>query len=151
MPTTAGSSPPVNSAAIETPVTAPIVISTRLGGIVSLIAPEAESSATRSPSFAPRAFISGNSAGATAAMSAAFEPEMPETRYIAPSSTYCRPPRTWPISEARKSTIARARPVISISAPRNTNSGTDSRMMCDMPSSMRLTTMVSGVVVVKIR
>ena len=29
----------------------------------------------------------GNSTGATAAMSAAFEPEMPETRYIAPIST----------------------------------------------------------------
>ena len=37
--------------------------------------------------MAPRRFISGNSTGATAAMSAAFEPEMPETRYIAPSST----------------------------------------------------------------
>ena len=77
----------MNSAAIETPVTEPIVISTRLGGMVSVCAPVAESSATRSPGFAPRCFISGNSTGATAAMSAAFEPEMPETRYIAPTST----------------------------------------------------------------
>ena len=76
---------------------------------------------------------------------------MPETRYIAPSSTYCRPPRTWPSSVARKSTIARASPVISISAPRNTNSGTDSRISVDMPSSMRLATMVSGVRVVSAR
>ena len=68
-------------------MTEPIVISTRLGGTVSVCAPVAASSATRSPSSAPRAFISGNSAGATAAMSAAFEPEMPETRYIAPIST----------------------------------------------------------------
>ena len=77
----------MNSAAIETPVTEPMVISTRLGGMVSVCAPVAESRATRSPGLAPRAFISGNSTGATAAMSAAFEPEMPETRYIAPTST----------------------------------------------------------------
>ena len=85
--TTPGSRPPVNSAAIETPVTEPMVISTRLGGMVSVCAPVADSSATRSPGLAPRCFISGNSTGATAAMSAAFEPEMPETRYIAPTST----------------------------------------------------------------
>ena len=85
--TAAGSKPPVNSAAIETPVTEPMVISTRLGGTVSVCAPVAASSATSSPSRAPRLFISGNSAGAMAAMSAAFEPEMPETRYIAPIST----------------------------------------------------------------
>ncbi len=74
-------------AAIETPVTEPIVISTRLGGMVSDIAPDADSSATSSPGFAPRFFISGNRTGATAAMSAAFAPEMPDTRIIAPSST----------------------------------------------------------------
>ena len=52
--------------------------------MVSVCAPVAESRATRSPGFAPRCFISGNSTGAIAAMSAAFEPEMPDTRYIAP-------------------------------------------------------------------
>ncbi len=77
----------MNNAAIDTPVTEPMVISTRLGGMVSVCAPVAESRATRSPGLAPRAFISGNSTGATAAMSAAFEPEMPDTRYIAPTST----------------------------------------------------------------
>ena len=77
----------MNSAAIDTPVTDPIVISTRLGGMVSDIAPEEESSATSSPGRAPRRFISGNSTGATAAMSAALDPEMPDTRYMAPSST----------------------------------------------------------------
>ena len=79
---------------IETPVTEPTVISTMLGGMVSDIAPEADSRPIRSPSRLPRFFISGNSAGATAAMSAAFAPEMPETMYIAPNSTYCSPPRT---------------------------------------------------------
>ena len=77
----------MNSAAIDTPVTEPMVISTRLGGMVSVCAPVAASRATSSPGSAPRFFISGNSAGATAAMSAALEPEMPDTRYIAPIST----------------------------------------------------------------
>ncbi|GJE15238.1 hypothetical protein FOHLNKBM_6318 [Methylobacterium longum] len=77
----------MNRAVIDTPVTEPMVISTMEGGIVSVCAPVVASSATRSPSLAPRAFISGNSTGATAAMSAAFDPEMPDTRYIAPTST----------------------------------------------------------------
>ena len=77
----------MNSAAIDTPVTEPMVIRTRLGGIVSVVRPVAERSATRSPGLAPRAFISGNSTGATAAMSAALAPEMPDTRYMAPTST----------------------------------------------------------------
>jgi hypothetical protein len=77
----------VNSAAIDTPVTEPMVISTRLGGMVSVCAPVAASSASSSPGLSPRARISGNRTGATAAMSAALEPEMPETRYIAPTST----------------------------------------------------------------
>ena len=77
----------MNSAPIETPVTEPMVMSTRLGGTVSVCAPVADSSATSSPGFEPRSRISGNSTGATAAMSAALAPEMPETRYIAPTST----------------------------------------------------------------
>ena len=85
--TSAGSSPPVNSPAMLTPVTEPMVISTSEGGIVSLIAPEAASSETSSPSSAPRRFISGNSTGATAAISAALDPEMPLTSTMAPSST----------------------------------------------------------------
>ena len=77
----------MKSAAIDTPVTEPIVMRTSEGGMVSVCAPVAARSATRSPGFAPRLRISGKSAGATAAMSAALEPEMPETRYIAPIST----------------------------------------------------------------
>ena len=41
--TRAGSKPPANKAEIETPVTEPIMISTRLGGMVSLIAADAAS------------------------------------------------------------------------------------------------------------
>src|SRR6266851_2040743 len=85
--TAAGSSPPLKRAAMEMLVTEPMVSSTMLGGMVSDMAPEAASSATSSPGAAPRFFLSGNSTGATAAMSAAVDPEMPETRYIVPSST----------------------------------------------------------------
>src|SRR6185312_3348213 len=85
--TAAGSNPPLNSAEIETLVTEPMVISTRLGGIVSDIALDVASSDASSPGCAPRRRISGNNTGATAAMSAAFDPDMPETRYIAPSKT----------------------------------------------------------------
>ena len=46
--------------------------------------------------------------------------------------------------------MARAMPVISISRPRKTKSGTDSRMRWLMPSSIRPTTTVAGVVVVRV-
>ena len=47
--------------------------------------------------------------------------------------------------------MARAIPVISMSNPRKTNSGTDSRMRCDMPSSMRPITTIMGMWVVVAR
>ena len=50
-----------------------------------------------------------------------------------------------------KSTSTRASEVISMSKPRNTNSGTESRIKVDMPSSMRLVTMVSGAPVTSAR
>src|SRR5580658_5303465 len=143
--TKAGNNPPVNSAEIDTFVTDPMVIKTRLGGIVSDIALDVASSEASSPGCCPLLRISGNSTGATAAMSAAFEPEMPDTRYLAPSNTYDRPPRTWPHTLTRKFTITRAIPVISISNPRNTNIGTDNSNRLDMPSSIRLTTTDSGI------
>ena len=49
--TAAGTRPPVNRAAIEMLVTEPIVISTRLGGIVSDIALEVASSDASSPGY----------------------------------------------------------------------------------------------------
>ncbi len=64
-----------------------MVISTRLGGMVSDIALELASNAATKLGCGRGAATPGNSTGATAAMSAAFDPEMPETRYIAPSST----------------------------------------------------------------
>ncbi len=47
-----------------------------------------------------------------------------------------------------EATIASAMPVISISWPSSTNSGTASRISVLMPSSMRPTTTLSGTVVV---
>ena len=64
-----------------------MMISTRLGGIVSAAAAETASSAAVSPSRVPRSFVAGARIGPIAAMSAALAPEMPETRYIAHSST----------------------------------------------------------------
>src|SRR5450830_1400723 len=66
---TAGIRPPMNKAVIDTLHTAPMVISTRLGGMVSVMAPEDDSKATSSSGLEPRFFISGNSAGAIAAIS----------------------------------------------------------------------------------
>src|ERR1700712_6111096 len=111
--TSAGISPPANNAEIETPAVAPTVINTRLGGIVSDIAPDADKSAATSPGLAPRRFISGNKDGAMAAMSAAFDPEIPDTRSIAPNNTYDSPPRTRPSTELSAFSIAVAMPVSS--------------------------------------
>ena len=71
--TTPGNRPP-DSAEIETPVTEPMVIGTRLGGMASVCARVAASRATRLPGLAPRGFISGNNTGTAAAMWEAFEP-----------------------------------------------------------------------------
>jgi hypothetical protein len=61
------------------------------------------------------------------------------------------PALMWPSSDASTSTMALPMPVLSSTQPSSTNTGTDTRMMLDMPSSMRLTTTVSGVVVAKPR
>ena len=47
------------------------------------------------------------------------------------------PARTWPSSEARKSTIALPMPVESSTQPSSTKIGTESRIRLDMPSSIR--------------
>ena len=70
-------------------------------------------------------------------MSDTLDPEMPDTTKSEPRSTYDMPARTWPSSEARKSTMALPMPVASRMQPRSTKIGTDRRMMLDMPSSMR--------------
>ena len=76
-----------NRPAIDTPATEPSTMSTMLGGTVSAMAAPVASSAIISLGLCPRRFISGNSAGATVAMSDTLEPEMPETMKSEPSST----------------------------------------------------------------
>ena len=72
--------PEVKSPAMETPAAEPSTISTMEGGTVSAMIAPVPSSATISSGRLPRRFISGNSAGATVAMSDTFDPEMPDTR-----------------------------------------------------------------------
>ena len=64
---------------MDTPATEPRTIRTILGGTVSAIAAPVARSATIEDFLCPRRFISGNSAGATVAISDVFEPEIPET------------------------------------------------------------------------
>ena len=72
---------------MDTPAAEPSTISTIEGGTVSAIAAPVASSAIISDGLLPRRFISGNSAGATVAMSETLDPEIPETRNSAPKST----------------------------------------------------------------
>ena len=144
--TTPGSRPPVKSAAIETPVTEPMVMRTRLGGIVSVWAPVAESSATRSPGLRAallhlreqhrrdRRHVRG-----LRARDAGDEIHRADEHVGEPAADMAR------AGSPESATIARAMPVISMSRPRKTNSGTASRMRCDMPSSMRPTRTIVGV------
>ena len=85
--TIAITTPALNKPAIDTPATAPSTISTMDGGTVSAIAAPVARSAIISFGLWPRRFISGNKAGATAAMSDTFEPEIPETINSDPSNT----------------------------------------------------------------
>ncbi len=61
------------------------------------------------------------------------------------------PARMWPNIEDSSSTIALPMPVASRTQPSSTNTGTDSRMMPDIPSSMRPTITIIGTQVVKVR
>ena len=126
-----------------------MMIKISAGGIVSDIETEPFSSATSSPSGIPRLRISGKRTGATAAMSADFEPEIPETRNMAPMRTMPRPPRMCPTMLAIAFTSLDAIPAFVIKRPRSTKSGTASRMTFETPSLMRLMTTGSGMVVVK--
>ena len=117
------------------------MISTRLGGIVSAIAPDVASSAIIDVRFWPRRSMSGNSTGATAAMSAIFEPEIPDTRYIAPTSTMLKPAAQMS-DQARERGDEPLRDARRLhQQPRKMNSGTASSTRFETPSCMRCTTM----------
>ncbi|MNY18838.1 hypothetical protein D3C86_1522450 [compost metagenome] len=61
------------------------------------------------------------------------------------------PALIWPNIEDRSSTIALPMPVASSTQPSSTKTGTDNRMMPDMPSSMRPIITMVGTQVVKVR
>ena len=98
----AGMNPARNSVVVDRVVMEPITSSTMLGGIVSPMMADAESTATTSPrsyfrfSSIPRMVVP------TAATSATFEPEMPEKMYMVMTTTCSRPPRRWPISASTR-------------------------------------------------
>ena len=145
--TMATTTPLLKRPAIDTPATEPSTIKTILGGTVSAMAAPVASSAIISRGLWPRRFISGKSAGATVAMSDTLEPEIPDTINSDPSSTYDMPALTWPTSDARKSMMALPMPVASSTQPSSTKMGTDTSTKLLMPSSIRLITTSSGIVV----
>ena len=131
--TSAGTRPPVNNAAIETPVTEPMVISTRLGGIVSAIAPEAASSATSSPALLAAPFHLGKQhrrdrrhVGGLRAGDAGHQIHRPEQHVLTGRRGRGRP--AWRGSRPSRAPCR----CISISRPSNTNSGTASRIRLDI-------------------
>jgi hypothetical protein len=110
-----GDEAPDKKIVIETPVTTMTEIRIMLGGMVSAIAPEA--ARTETPRFFTLRYHDRNDRP----ISAAFEPEIPDTRYMLRSSTYDNPFFTSPMTRRRNSIIARDRPVMSISKQRNIN------------------------------
>ena len=129
----------VKNPAMETPAAAPSTIRTMLGGTVSaMAAPVARSAIISRGGGCPRRFISGNSAGATVAMSETLEPEMPDTMNNEPSSTYDMPARMWPSKRGEEvdNSLAHSRGIGGMQ-PNRTKIGTRKmRMMPDIPSSI---------------
>jgi hypothetical protein len=67
--------------------------------------------------------IDGTSSELMADTSAAVEPEMPENRISATTTTIARPPRTRPTIAIARPTIRSEMPPVSIRAPASMNSG----------------------------
>ena len=85
----------MNMAASDTLVIEPTISMAMLGGTVSPMIAEAAS--TAAPSAAPcRSRSWSRMIVPTAATSAGFEPESPETTYMLATVTCKRPPRQWP-------------------------------------------------------
>jgi len=140
----AGRRPAVNSDWIDRLHTVPMMMRTRLGGISSAIAPDVERSAIISLRLYPRRSISGNRTGATAAMSASLDPDIPETRNMATTSTMLSPPRRCPTKADTAAISLLAIPAMSIRKPSSTKSGTASRISLLMPWSICPATTLRG-------
>ena len=91
-----GSSPAINRPPIDRLATKPRMIRLTQGGIVSAMTAEAASRATASPGFCLDLRAAGTRTEPTAAMSAIFEPEMPEKMTMLSTITTSSPPRMRP-------------------------------------------------------
>ena len=125
--------------------TEPIVISTRLGGIVSAMRPGRRQQRDELAGLVAALLHLGKQhrghrrhVGGLGARDAGHEVHGAEQHvgeaaaHVAEQRWRGIPPSPWPCRSSRSG------------RPRKTNSGTDSSIRCDMPSSMRLTTTVSG-------
>ena len=116
----------MNSAAIETPVTEPMVISTRLGGMVSVCAPGRRQQRHQVARLGAALLHlreqhrrDRRHVGRLGARDAGDQIHRADQHVVTARRGHGR--AGWPGS----ATMARAMPVISISRPRKTNSGTD--------------------------
>jgi len=90
--TAAGAKPAANRAPVERLVAELIMIKAIDGGIDSLIAAAAHRSPAVSPSVCPLACIKGPTTGAVAAISAIFEPDIPDMIYTPMTLVIAAPP-----------------------------------------------------------
>lgn len=132
----AGIRPARNSVVVDSVVIDPMTRSTMLGGMVSPMIAEAESTATTSP----RAYFRFSSmlriVVPTAATSATFEPEMPEKMYIVTTTTCRSPPRRCPMSASTKRASGRVKPAEFITEPARMKKGMASRTKPLAPVAM---------------
>ena len=145
-------SPATNSAPIDTPVTEPMMISTRLGGIVSDMAAERREQRDHLARGSDRGAPSRGRAPARQPpcrpLSSRRSPRPDTSRRSARCpGRRADARRGCAIALTRRTAIPRPRS----RGPSKTNNGTASSTRFEMPSSMRPTTVLSGTVVVSAR
>ena len=131
-----GSSPAMNSPPMERLATKPRMIRFTQGGIVSAITAEAASNATASPGFCPDLRAAGTSTEPTAAISAIFEPEMPEKITMLSTITTSSPPRMRPAPRCSREIRRTDMPFASIRYPTRMKNGTASSTKLSIPRAI---------------
>src|SRR3954452_1969305 len=122
----------MNIEATETLVIEPTISMAMLGGTVSPMIAAAAS--TAAPSGAPcRSRMRSRITVPTAATSAGFEPERPDTMYMLNTVTCSKPPRMWPTSVSMNRTRRVLIPPRSMISPARMKNGTASRMKLPVP------------------
>jgi len=107
-----------------------------LGGMVSPMMADADSTATTSPRGYFRSSSMPRMVVPTAATSATLEPEMPEKMYMVTTTTCSRPPRRWPISASTSLASGRVRPAEFMTVPARMKNGMASRTKPLAPDAM---------------